>query len=168
MLTETTPFQLLYGKACHLLVEIEHKAFWALKMSSLDLKEAGCLRLTQLNELEELRLDAYENSLISKERTKKWHDSRLKDHKEFKEGDRVLLFNSRFRLFPKKLKSKWSGPFIVRKVYSHGVVDLINSKGEEFKVNGHRIKHYVDGLQEVDDEVQYDHCLDAWLREIVF
>ncbi|XP_071688130.1 uncharacterized protein [Rutidosis leptorrhynchoides] len=124
MPTETTLFRLLYGKVHHL------PAFWSLKTSNLDLKEVGRLRLSQLNELEELRLDAYENSLISKERTKKWSDSRLKDPKEFMEGDRVLLFNSRFRLFFRKLKSKWSRRFIVRKVYSHGAVDLVNSKGE--------------------------------------
>ncbi|XP_071740065.1 uncharacterized protein [Rutidosis leptorrhynchoides] len=98
-----------------------------------DLSEAGRLRLSQLNELDELRLDAYDNSLLCKERTKKWHDSRLKDPKECKEEDRVLLFNSRFKLFPGKLKSKWSGPFVVRKVYPHGAIDLVNSKGEEFK-----------------------------------
>ncbi|XP_071712718.1 uncharacterized protein [Rutidosis leptorrhynchoides] len=93
MLTGTTPFCLLYGKAFYLPMEIEHKAFWALKTCNLDLKEAGCLRLSQLNELDELMLEAYDNSLMCKERTKKWHDSRLKDSKEFKEGDHILLFN---------------------------------------------------------------------------
>ena len=73
---------------------------------------------------------------------KKWHDQRIL-RKEFKAGDQVLLFNSRLRLFPGKLKSKWSGPFTVVSSTQFGVVTLINSKQEEFKVNGQRLKHYL-------------------------
>ncbi|XP_071688841.1 uncharacterized protein [Rutidosis leptorrhynchoides] len=112
----TTPFRLVYGKAYHLPLEIEHKAHWALRTCNLDYHEAGHLRLTQLNELDELRHDASENSLMYKEKTKRWHDNRIKGPKEFKEGNRVLLYNSRFKLSPGKLKSRWSGPFVVRKL----------------------------------------------------
>ena len=151
----TTPFRLVYGKACHLPVETEHKAYWALRACNLDLKESGKLRLSQLNELDELRLEAYESSLLYKEKTKKWHDQRLRGNKEFKIGDRVLLFNSRFRLFPGKLKSRWSGPFVVKKVFPYGTVELEDQNGLIFKVNGHRVKHYAGEVvkTEVEEEV---------------
>ncbi|GKF76133.1 reverse transcriptase domain-containing protein, partial [Tanacetum coccineum] len=70
-----TPYKHVYGKSCHLLVELEHKAYWALKHTNFDIKTAGDHRKVQLNELNELRDHAYENSLIYKEKTKRIHDS---------------------------------------------------------------------------------------------
>nr|GFA92839.1 reverse transcriptase domain-containing protein [Tanacetum cinerariifolium] len=89
-----TPYKLVYGKSCHLPIELEHKAYWTLKHVNFDLKTTGDHRKLQLNELNELRDQAYENSLIYKERTKKLHDSKIKN-RIFNVGNRVLLFNSR-------------------------------------------------------------------------
>ena len=119
----TTPYRLLYGKTCHLPLEIEHKAYWALKNCNLDLITAGEKRFLQLHELDEMRLQAYENSKLHKERTKAWHDRKIK-HKEFKEGDQVLLFESKYKLKAPKLKSKWKGPYTVRKAFTSGYVEL--------------------------------------------
>ncbi|GKB50026.1 reverse transcriptase domain-containing protein [Tanacetum coccineum] len=88
-----TPYKLVYGKPCHLPIELEHRAYWALKHANFDLKTAGDHRKLQLNELNELRDQAYENSLIYKERTKNLHDSKIKN-RIFNVGDQVLLFNS--------------------------------------------------------------------------
>ncbi|GJU19391.1 reverse transcriptase domain-containing protein [Tanacetum coccineum] len=99
-----TPYKLVYGKSCHLPIELEHRAYWALKHANFDLKTAGDHRKLQLNELNELRDQAYENSLIYKERTKKLHDSKIKN-RIFNVGDQVLLFNSRLKIFSGKLKT---------------------------------------------------------------
>ncbi|GJR68828.1 hypothetical protein Tco_0014893 [Tanacetum coccineum] len=111
-------------------------------------------RLMHLNELAELRDGAYENTKIYKERTKKWHDSRLHGDKDFKVGDKVLIYNSRLKMHPGKLKSKWSGPDIVKRVYPYGAVEIIDSNGFNFKVNGQRLKKYYEGnIDNEDDEV---------------
>ncbi|GJW13334.1 reverse transcriptase domain-containing protein [Tanacetum coccineum] len=133
-----TPYKLVYRKACHLPIELEHKAYWALKHANFDLETAGDHRKVQLNEL---RDHAYENSLIYKEKTKRIHDAKIKN-RVFNVGDQVLLFNSRLKMFSGKLKSRWSGPFTIAHVFPYGIVELSQNSKPNFKVNGHRIKHY--------------------------
>nr|GEZ68428.1 reverse transcriptase domain-containing protein [Tanacetum cinerariifolium] len=139
-----TPYKLVYGKSCHLHIELEHKAYWALKHANFDLKIAGDYRKLQLNELNELRDQAYENYLIYKERTKKFHDFKIKN-RIFNVGDQVLLFNSHLKIFSGKLKTRWSVPFTITQVFPYGTIELSQPDGPNFKVNGHRVKHYFGG-----------------------
>nr|GEY97451.1 hypothetical protein [Tanacetum cinerariifolium] len=139
-----TPYKLVHRKSCHLPIKLEHKAYWALKHVNFDLKTTGYHRKLQLNELNELRDQAYENSLIYKEKTKKLHDSKIKN-RIFNVGDRILLFNSRLKIFSRKLKTRRSGPFTITKVFPYETVELSQPDGPNFKVNGHRVKHYFGG-----------------------
>ncbi|CAL9025099.1 unnamed protein product [Prunus brigantina] len=128
----------------YLPVELEHRAYWAIKAFNFDMKAAGEKRRLQLNELEELRHEAYENAKLYKEKTKQYHDKKIL-RKTFERGQKVLLFNSRLKLFPGKLRSRWIGPFVITNVFDHGAVEIQNIKdGSTFKVNGHRLKPYFD------------------------
>ncbi|XP_057771077.1 uncharacterized protein LOC130990865 [Salvia miltiorrhiza] len=154
-----SPFRLLYGKRCHLPVEIEHKAYWAIKQINLSMSLAGETRKLQLSELEELRLEAYDNAVLYKERTKRIHDAKIRN-KEFRVGQKVLLFNSRFKLMAGKLRSKWSGPFVIREIFSNGRVEVYDHNGiDTFVVNGHRLEPYHE-LVEVEKEKEECHLLD--------
>ena len=139
-----SPYRIVYGKQCYLPLELEYKAVWAVKKLNFDfqaVKEKGFL---QLNELEELMNEAYDNARIYKDKTKKWHDQRIL-RKEFKIGESVLLYNSRLRLFLGKLKSRWSGPYTVIEVTPFGAVTLKSNSGNEFKVNSQSLKRYLGG-----------------------
>ena len=137
-------YRLVFGKPCHLPLELEYKSMRAIKKLNCDFKAAKEKRLLQINELEDLRNKAYDNVRIYKDKTKKWHDQKILK-KEFRVGEIVLLYNSRLKLFLGKLKSRWSGPYTAVAVTLFGVVTLKTNSIDEFKVNGQRLKHYLRG-----------------------
>ena len=135
-------------KCVHLPIELEHSAMWAIKKFNIDMAATGSNRKLQLNELEALRNDAYESVKIYKEMTKDFHNKHIR-RKSFEPHQKVWLFNSKLRLFPGKLWSRWDGPFVITQVDPHSVVEFQNpSDGRTFKVNGQRLKPYVDGISD--------------------
>ena len=120
---EMSTYKIVFGKPCHLSLELKYKAMWAIKKLNCDFQAAKEKRLLQMNEQEELRNEAYDNARIYKEKTKRWHDQKI-TRREFKAGEQVLLYNSKLKLFPGKLKSRWSGPYIVVTSTPFGVVKV--------------------------------------------
>ncbi|XP_015955121.1 uncharacterized protein LOC107479505 [Arachis duranensis] len=145
-----SPYQLVYGKSCHLPVELEHKVYWATRFLNLDAKAAGEKRLLQLNELDEFRLVAFEDTKIYKEKAKRWHDRKISS-RVIELGQKVLLFNSRLKLFPRKLKFfRWKGPYVITSVSPYGHIELQGKDPDNrFTVNGQRVKHYLEGDIEI-------------------
>ncbi|XP_042032277.1 uncharacterized protein LOC121778976 [Salvia splendens] len=138
-----SPYWLVFGKMCHLPVGMEHQAYWAVKEMNMNTEAGAAERRMQLQELEELRLDAYDSAMWYKEKTKMWHDKNLRK-KEIKVGQRVLLFQSRLKLMPGKLRSRWIRPYTIIAIRTNGAIELQGSDPDSpsFMVNGHRVKPY--------------------------
>nr|GEZ74383.1 reverse transcriptase domain-containing protein [Tanacetum cinerariifolium] len=140
---EFTHVMIKYGVTHRLATAYHPQTSGQVKVSNHGLKRI-LERTLQLNELSELRDQAYENSVIYKERLKKLHDSKIKN-RIFNVGDQVLLFNSRLNIFSGKLKTRWSGPFTITRVFPYGTIELSQPDGPNFKVNGYRVRHYFGG-----------------------
>jgi hypothetical protein len=139
-----TPYQFVYGKSCHLPLELEHNAYWAINEMNLYVDATRIKSRIQISELEEMTLKAYESATFYRERMKRWYDKRLQP-KEFKEGDKVLVFNSKMKIFGKgKWKSKWDGPYVVQSFSVSGAVTIMDIKGDQYVVNGQRFKVFLE------------------------
>ncbi|XP_042495032.1 uncharacterized protein LOC122074256 [Macadamia integrifolia] len=152
-----SPYRLVYGKACHLSFELEHRSFWAIRSLNFDMPTAGTHSKFQVAELEELRHDAYDNARIYKTKTKASHGRHIL-RKSFTPSDKIFLYNSRLHIFPSKLRSRWDGPYIVQTIFSHSAIEVLNpSTGANFKANGQQLKPFIELSSSALEQVMYVH-----------
>ena len=148
----------------HLPVEMEHRAYRAIKTLNFDLAKASKQRILQMNELDELRCESYESSRIYKEKVKLFHDKNIV-RKTFEPHKKVLLYSSLLHIFPGKLSSRWTGSFIVKVVHPYGIVEIENPKnGKLFKVNGQRLKPF---LENFDRQESSEELVDPLYRDVL-
>ncbi|XP_042056313.1 uncharacterized protein LOC121800887 [Salvia splendens] len=140
-----SPYRLVFGKMSHLPVGVEHRAYWAVNEINMKPKACEDERKLQLQELEELSIESYESAMWYKEKTVLLHAKNLRV-KELQAGQKVLLFQSRLKLVPGKLKSKWIGPYTIVGLQANGAVEIQGSASNSipFLVNGHRVKVFRD------------------------
>ena len=133
----------MFGKQPIFPIEFEIQTLRTAQEVGLDLTEAQHNRLQQINELDEIRLSALQNTALIQQQRAKWHDALIKK-KVFHEGDWALLYDSRFQDFPGKLQTRWLGPYEIQKVHDNRTLTLItiDGSGYAFKVNGHRVRLY--------------------------
>jgi hypothetical protein len=141
--TGFSPYELVYGKSVVFPVEFEIKTLRTALAVNLDLTDAQTIRLQQLNELDEKRLDAIHQTTMIQQQITKWHDKTIK-HKQFQKGNWALLYDSRFKEFQGKLRTRWLGPYEVDTVFPNGTVRLltIDDSKTPLLVNGHRLCLY--------------------------
>jgi hypothetical protein len=141
--TGFSPYELVYGKSVVFPVEFEIKSLRTALAVNPNLTNAQTARLQQLNELDEKRLDAiHQTTMIQQQRTK-WHDKTIK-HKQFQKRNWALLYDSRFKKFQGKLRTRWLGPYEVDTIFPNGTIRLltIDDSKTPLLVNCHQLRLY--------------------------
>ena len=146
-----SPYQTIYGIACHLPVKLKQCAYWTIKKMNFASDQARTKRKYDLNELEAYRNKSYECLCDAREKHKFYHD-KLVLQREFKQDEKMLLYDSKLYIFPGKLRSRGNGPYVIKEVFPYGTMTIkILKIGSEFRVNGQRLKHFI-GIFETQEK----------------